>query len=749
MAVGRVSAQTYEISLAEKVRNSDLIVEGQVKQSRVFVDSKDDIYTIYTLSITAVLKGTTKSQEIEVINWGGETETEIQSWSHFLSLKNGDYGIFNLYHNINLPEIDKGNTYSIYSDSQGFFKFSDVAQGYISASDPYNTYRDIKKDCYDEIGKLTNQKISFLQNPNVIPIRSGIKYSFKDIFFDGKNIKFKIFVSSLIGEKKLYSSGLIMSYDINTYGKNIVGNNKILLENDGISDFPNYQLTKSDIADNQFKIELKSIGSETELITIGENEQLLLSGSLELQNIVLNPGVTFDIDNMYSLNTYYENSKTNIFNIIQVDANISAITWPLVPKITEIIPLSVSAGTDDIITIKGSGFGSTQGTSFVEFTNAFEGTTLGVKWIQAYPSDYKSWSDTEIKVRVPSISPIVAFIEYAGTGNIKVSVGNSTAVSKDVLTVRYAITNYEHNLPTTIPKYITKNRLVGIFGQDAGYTLYKALPGAVSSFERALCTWIESSNINFTIKDIKVATAPPPGNLYSKFACKITLTDVFPAGITNTTKALTSRDYSPDCTTNNIVYITMLRKFDILFRKSSTWFTQKDYDPPSDPTYWEKNIDLESVALHELGHAQQLQHTNNDDVMFWLIQKPRRKLGVNDVEGSNYMKNLNTSTLAQQCNAYTPIKLLTKCISTPTTEISYDSSINIFPNPTDGLLHVECENVIESVMISTILGEIIIDNKNVDSIFHQSINTEKLSSGLYCVKVKSNIGYSSFKFVKL
>ncbi|TAL70470.1 MAG: hypothetical protein EPN82_02345 [Bacteroidetes bacterium] len=47
-----------------------------------------------------------------------------------------------------------------------------------------------------------------------------------------------------------------------------------------------------------------------------------------------------------------------------------------------------SANIGDIITISGFGFGSTQDTSFVSFNN-----------IQA--SEYSSWSETEIKVKVP------------------------------------------------------------------------------------------------------------------------------------------------------------------------------------------------------------------------------------------------------------------------------------------------------------------------------------------------------------
>ncbi|MEI6089274.1 MAG: FISUMP domain-containing protein [bacterium] len=58
------------------------------------------------------------------------------------------------------------------------------------------------------------------------------------------------------------------------------------------------------------------------------------------------------------------------------------------PILNSITPTSASIG--DIVTLSGAGFGATQGTNYVSFNDT-----------KPQQSDYQSWSDTEIKLKVP------------------------------------------------------------------------------------------------------------------------------------------------------------------------------------------------------------------------------------------------------------------------------------------------------------------------------------------------------------
>ena len=69
--------------------------------------------------------------------------------------------------------------------------------------------------------------------------------------------------------------------------------------------------------------------------------------------------------------------------------NFTVKSAPQGPSITSISPISGSVGTT--VTIKGANFGASRGTSYVKFNTQ-----------KAATADYVSWSDSQIKVKVPS-----------------------------------------------------------------------------------------------------------------------------------------------------------------------------------------------------------------------------------------------------------------------------------------------------------------------------------------------------------
>jgi subtilisin family serine protease len=90
----------------------------------------------------------------------------------------------------------------------------------------------------------------------------------------------------------------------------------------------------------------------------------------------------------------------NIVNVSVTVGGIKSNTKPfsVKPRITKVAPLSGTPGT--VVTISGTGFGPTRGTSYVKFG----GTKV---------TSYVSWSATQIKVKVPAMA--------AATVNVKVT----------------------------------------------------------------------------------------------------------------------------------------------------------------------------------------------------------------------------------------------------------------------------------------------------------------------------------------
>jgi formylglycine-generating enzyme required for sulfatase activity len=98
------------------------------------------------------------------------------------------------------------------------------------------------------------------------------------------------------------------------------------------------------------------------------------------------------------------NTKQN-FVLSKIDSIIfTTVPAPVIQSITPSI-----ANIGDIITVKGSGFGAKQGTSYVSFSE--------IKAI-----NYSAWSDTEIKVKVPF---------GANTGKLSVTVNNAKSNGVD------------------------------------------------------------------------------------------------------------------------------------------------------------------------------------------------------------------------------------------------------------------------------------------------------------------------------
>jgi hypothetical protein len=301
--------------------------------------------------------------------------------------------------------------------------------------------------------------------------------------------------------------------------------------------------------------------------------------------------------------------------------------------ITSLSPTTVTAGTGAVLTIVGSNFGATRGTGSVQFLNADDG---GASHVQPLDSDYLSWTDTEIRVQVPSTTPQGS---PAGTGPVVVTNNAGvTSTSAGSLTISYGIINLESSAASSValrPKLINDNG-------SGGYTLayapaFQANAAAVAAFERALTQWGCNTGAN-RVTTTTTATAVPSGastdgtNIVTFDATPATL----PAGVLGVTYS-----YYRLCGTNVTVPET-----DYVFANRADWnFTAQ---APAFAQY-----DFESVALHEQGHGIQMAHViNTNAVMHYSILngQSKRILGLtDDVAGGRAEIQFSTTTNTAAC----------------------------------------------------------------------------------------------------
>ena len=306
-----------------------------------------------------------------------------------------------------------------------------------------------------------------------------------------------------------------------------------------------------------------------------------------------------------------------------------------VPVINSFSPTTITAGTGSILTINGSGFGATQGASFVEFKNA---DNAGTNYIQPDVSQYMSWSDAQITVKVPSKTSVQA---NAGTGTIQVTVASNTAVSSGSLTIKYSEINLMYSSVLYQTDHADDNGSGGYTWQM--FTGFDGNAAAKASFTRALNTWTCGTGINWGIGTTTSVDVIAADNIN---VVRFDIGAELPAGVLGRCSSYYSACGSP--------FNWSVNELDIVFDAAADW--NYSTSAPTGSQY-----DFESVALHELGHGHQLNHViNTNDVMHYAISNAvsRRILNLDDLDAGNDL--MSRSTVTNSCGP-------TKMIAIPNT----------------------------------------------------------------------------------
>jgi hypothetical protein len=257
----------------------------------------------------------------------------------------------------------------------------------------------------------------------------------------------------------------------------------------------------------------------------------------------------------------------------------------LAPLVAGLSPGSLPAGVGAVLTISGSGFGSSRGAGFVEFRNADDG---GATRVKARETDYLAWTDTRIQVRVPSAG---SGGRPAGSGLVRVTTdGQLQAESLTPVTVIYALTNVESTDGTILqrPNHVAQNSSGGISFQLGP----NFAAGPAASWQRALAAWRCSTGMNWE-------GAAGPSNAIADDGVNVVAFDQgtqLPAQVLGRTTSYYRGCYAPDGTV-----VFWVKELDMQFDDATNF----QFGPASAVS---PQIDFETVAVHELGHAQQLSH---------------------------------------------------------------------------------------------------------------------------------------------
>ncbi len=753
--------QLYEVDFNKKTRNSTFIVEGEVIKSESYYGSDNEIYTANEILVYKTFKGNDVPERLTVITLGGTIGNEITTWTHLLELSLGEAGVFFLEpskrpkpHQLDFSQ----NFFNVYASSQGFLKYI-FDDGKISASAPFEYYANITDDLYETFRQKVGIPTIYLV-PEWEDEEKCITYLFEvsqpnpQSFLE---LEALVSVKSTQGQFYLHKSSIIAEYNSDVLGGSIIQNEVLEAEYIGISASTNYTVFATDLTANQVKIEVVSNTSDAfSMFLIGDSYTSLVKLKLTLQELA-DPGFLLDETQMIHNSEYFnpDTERPERFECIRVEGDFEvkiACSPPVITSFTTsyLPPDTVRAGTQDTLTIRGMCFDTIKGTSEVEFTDANTGP-IPVNWVAPLDGDYVLWSDTLIKVLVPSVTK-TGVPNSAGTGRFRINRGASGIVTSTTdLYIPFAATNHgtgTFNNPANKSLKIYVPNRNGLGGQSLYYASnFKADTSAVNAFERGLEKWRCTTFINYRVQD---STAVP--DIFHAGRIEY---DSLPVGaITTLASTGNMTFFCPDST--GFIPGSERRRFTIKFNSNLNWHTDTLMPTPLPANTY----DLESRAVHELGHAHLLNHSNNsNDLMYYTDVTPpseyRRVIEPNDKSGGNYIVQISINPPASCPTAMTPLTTANCGGTSNVVDLGNNNSITVtlFPNPTNHELHVliddqNLNSVIEfEAEIYNVVGHRVLLNDINES--DTAIDVSALPPGVYILRL-NHVGklVRTFKIIK-
>lgn len=275
-------------------------------------------------------------------------------------------------------------------------------------------------------------------------------------------------------------------------------------------------------------------------------------------------------------------------------------------------PATVYAGAinneaNNVLTVSGSGFGNDPSNKAgVLFKDANSDNT-DPDYKVSYNSPYIiSWTDTEIKVRVP---------DRAGTGKFDVMVNDgTTAESVTDLQILFAVLDAEFDNGDIVrePRLMNTNNSGGYTVQystsiKGGGIDFTTSP-AKQTFERALTTWKEITGANLTVG------SPTELQQVADDSINLVVFDNDNTGHDKMADGVLESTFSwfSACSQGSTILTAQKTGFDIIIRNNDV-STGDNISFEMGPCFPAANsYDLEMIILHEIGHALNLAHINDD-----------------------------------------------------------------------------------------------------------------------------------------
>ena len=442
------------------------------------------------------------------------------------------------------------------------------------------------------------------------------------------------------------------------------------------------------------------------------------------------------------------------------------------PKVSGWTPDCATAGSFDVLTIRGRHFGDTIGTLY--FTNANRSPTI----FPAYPQDIRHWDDNEIQVLIPS-QPEDGLIAGSGFFYIKTAAGLTNAADSEKISIAFANYNKRGMDSTARFVYYTNQSNITFkldsalfYNNDAKVTLLIVMNDLACRTGLNFFIDPQPATIDTPIANdgVRLISLKP----FSKFD--------FPSTSTLIVTDLTKRFQS--CINGLPIYNNVAdypEDGDITIRS----------DPPGGCTWNWNNLNIPNTTQydfltemeHELGHYALLCHTtpksgnNITNIMYYGTSPgdhiPNYGYDPDDMLGVIHILDLGTTlgtsgscipSMASASPGCNPgVTRPTNCVARINSTningilpISYDESnfiATLYPNPyqQNTIIQIETPDYEDfTINVFDIVGQMV---KHVSvsgsGIFDVPLSDFEKGAGIYLIEISDIHGKQIFKLIKI
>ncbi len=774
-------AQFIPISTEEKINHAELIIEGEIISQTCFLTEEGYVYTKNILAPRKLLKGTYENnQAIEIVTRGGTLNQRVDTWTHLLQLEVGNYGVFFL----NKEEGLGNHTYTTFSSGQGFYKFTSKGNS-LKASDILKTYSNIQEEIYSKIEKITQGKIQIIPatsseedaknclNVSITPFQVGSTFV-------------ELGVSAFVDEAPMYlkSFDLIVAYDKDQLGENIINNGVLQLKKG--NQIPNnfYDIDAVDLSPNSISISITPKNGQSSYLLLDQFPKEILQLKINMSQGVFQPDIIVS-ENQIQESVVLVEPEINLEQPAEcVKTWLSKGNQAACPVITTFTPQIVAAGVRDmslngipgIITISGLNFGNPSAGYLKPHLSDVLFYDVDLGWFPAAELEYISWSDTKIEMRVPTMRKGGGNFSSPGacTNKIKlfttdfISGDTCTTTSIDDLAVQFSLFNDSWkqdilNWETSQGVFsnvtihggnrrnlIERNNMGGydLLIQDFYTDSIKnnaAKDQAIKALDVYRCKYKINVKEAAIAPDVLMRRGTLPTGLMSTTMMRGNSSSIICSSVSNTDSGI--KDFEVIVNEQVLDTLVILNTGIFMFNLSDTI--------PSDTA----NIfytDFQRIMIHELGHAFQLRHTNNPgDIMIsggvispnLRFNNFNRTLSANDTLGVNHIYLL--SKLGTCSNG----AMMDYICTTGTSDIQETlNSFHLYPNPASNFITLETNVPVSQIYVDlfTIDGIKILNRVQSDN--PESIKIElpsNLQNGIYVSRSYDKTGktFSINKFI--